>query len=437
VVLDTTHPTTVARAMGRLDPRRTLFLVSTKSGTTPETLALFRLFYRRAEEVLGRAPGERFVAITDPGSPLVQRAAEHGFRRTFLNDPGFGGRYSALSLVGLVPAALLGLDVESLLDSGAAMAARCAASVPVDRNPAALLAAFLVAHAEEGRDKATFVLSPPVGSFGDWAEQLVAESTGKLGRGIVPIVGEPQGTPDAYGSDRVFLRFDERVGSPEPAIWCPAISPADLGGQFFLWEMATALAGHLLGVNPFDQPDVEAAKQATRDLLAVARSQGELPADAPSRLEAAALQAFVAGARPGDYIALLAYLDPLPELVDRLNDLRVALRDRTRCATTLGLGPRFLHSTGQLHKGDGGRGLFLVLVDEPRVDLDVPEDGGRAVSLGSGSRRRARSHRSSAARPGAHAWAGRGGRPRSDGAGVAGGVKQASTACDAVVGSAV
>ncbi len=383
LVLDTTHPATILRALDRLDVRKTLFLVSTKSGTTSETLSLFRIFHQRACESLGRdAAGSRFAAITDPGSPLVRLAHESGFRRVFLNDPTFGGRYAALSLVGLVPAAVLGLDIEALLDSGAAMAVRCGPSVQADENPAALLAALLAAHADEGRDKATFVLPQAVESFGDWAEQLIAESTGKRGTGIVPVVGEPLGLPGNYGTDRVFLRFGNGTRTPDPAIECEPITGENLGGQFYLWEMATALVGHLLGVNPFDQPDVEAAKQATRDILIAYRERGEVPCADFARLDEAALRAVTAQARPGDYVALLAYLDRRPEIAASLRELRRTLRDATACATTLGFGPRFLHSTGQLHKGDGGRGLFLELVDEPSGDIDVPSGDARPASLG-------------------------------------------------------
>lgn len=383
LVLDTTHPTTIQRALDRIDPRKTLFLVSTKSGTTSETVSLFRIFYQHACESLGRdAAGGRFAAITDPGSPLVRLARESGFRKIFLNDPTFGGRYAALSLVGLVPAAVLGLNVEALLDSGAAMAARCGPKAPTDENPAALLAALLAAHADEGRDKATFALPEAFESFGDWAEQLIAESTGKRGTGIVPIVGEPLGAPDSYGGDRVFLRFGDEIRTPDPAIDCEPITEENLGEQFYLWEMATALVGHLLGVNPFDQPDVEAAKQATREILAAYRERGETPGADLARLDEGALRAAIDQAQPGDYVALLAYLDRQPEVAASLRELRRTLRDATACATTLGYGPRFLHSTGQLHKGDGGRGLFLELIDEPFGDIVVPSGEARPASLG-------------------------------------------------------
>ncbi len=382
VILDTTHPGAVRRAIDDLDPARTFYLVSTKSGTTTETLALFRAVYRRAADVLGQnEAGHRFAAITDPGSPLVRLAHEHGFRRVFLNDPTIGGRYAALSLVGLVPGALLGLDLDGLLDSARAMAARCAPSVSVEQNPAALLAALLAAHMDGGRNKATFVIPEPLAGFGDWVEQLIAESTGKGGTGLVPIVGEPLGPHDVYGDDRVFVRLGAEVETPQPALAVEFSGPDALGGQFFLWELATALLGHLLKVNPFDQPDVESSKQETRRILAAYRERSDLPPVAASAWSREALTTFVGRAAAGDYIALLAYLEPRPDTDEHLAELRRALRDETHCATTLGYGPRYLHSTGQLHKGDSGQGLFVELVDDPAADVDVSDDAGQPIGF--------------------------------------------------------
>jgi glucose-6-phosphate isomerase/transaldolase/glucose-6-phosphate isomerase len=383
IVLDTTHPDALRRLGEPLDARRTLFIVSTKSGTTSETLSLFHHFYRLTRDAVGdAAAGGRFVAITDPGSPLVQLAQQHNFRRVFLNDPTIGGRYAALSLVGLVPAALLGLDLDELIESARSMTARCGPSIPLERNPAALLAALLAAHVDDGHDKATIVLPKALASFGDWLEQLIAESTGKCGMGVVPIVGEPLGTPDVYGADRVFIRLGTDAETPHPTVDVEFPGPEDIGGQFFLWEFATALLGHLLGVNPFDQPDVESSKKVTRQMLSAYREQGERPSAPCVPLTPDTLRQFVSQAVPGDYIAILAYLDPRPEIAESLATLRRALRDATHCATTLGYGPRFLHSTGQLHKGDSGRGLFIELVDEVSDDLQIPDGSGRPVSFG-------------------------------------------------------
>jgi glucose-6-phosphate isomerase len=383
IVLDTTHPNALRRVAEPLDVRRTLFIVSTKSGTTSETLSLFRYVYRLTCDAVGdAAAGGRFVAITDPGSPLVELARQHGFRHVFLNNPAIGGRYAALSLVGLVPAALLGLDLNELLESARAMAERCSPSVPLNRNPAALLAALLAAHVDDGRDKATIVLPEAMASFGDWLEQLIAESTGKGGMGVVPIVGEPLGAPDVYGADRMFVRLGNAAATPLPTVDVEFSGPEALGGLFFLWEFATALLGHLLGVNPFDQPDVESSKYATRQMLSIYHDHGERPTAPCVSLTPDVLRQFVSQAVPGDYIAILAYLDPRPEIAESLAALRRTLRDATRCATTLGYGPRFLHSTGQLHKGDSGRGVFIELVDEAGEDLQIPNGSGRPVSFG-------------------------------------------------------
>ncbi len=382
-VLDTLHPAAVQRALETLDVSNTLFIVSTKSGTTSETLSLFRVFHARAVAELGHAAaGRRFVAITDPGSPLADLAARERFRTVFLNDPQVGGRYAALTLVGLVPAALLGLDLEALLASGRDAAAQCGPGVPLARNPAARLASVLAACATEGRDKVTFVVPPRLASFGDWVEQLLAESTGKSGRGLVPVVGEPLGAPDAYGDDRVFVRLGAAAAPLAPHIDVDFAGPEALGGQFFLWEMATALVGHLLGVNPFDQPDVESAKRLTRALLEAYAASGERPAGPVVPLTAEAMRVTLAQARDGDYVALLAFLDPASDAGPRLATLRERIRGATRCATTLGFGPRYLHSTGQLHKGDAGRGLFLMLVDDPVADVAVRGDRARPLRCG-------------------------------------------------------
>jgi len=428
-VLDSTDPGAVLAYAERLDLSRTLFIVATKSGGTVETLSFFKFFYNRVLEALrqglssrlpreysrsgvlavaGQAVGKEqagahFIAITDPGSRLIDIAQAHDFRATFLNDPNIGGRYSALSYFGLLPAALIGVDVEMLLQRALTMVCNCnSCNCPVagDSN-SARLGAIMGALAQAGRDKLTLITSPVLASFGDWVEQLIAESTGKEGQGILPVVGEPLGPPDVYGDDRVFvyLRLDDPLPNPPPHAGegdndthdaaVQALEDAghpvvrlrlrdlyDLGGQFFLWEMATAVAGHRLGINPFDQPDVEAAKVLARNMVAEYKEKGVLPDVESAPLTTEALDKFLAQARPGDYITLQAYVQPSAEADTALAALRLRLRDRTRLATTVGYGPRFLHSTGQLHKGDAGNGLFIQLTaDDPR-DASIPDQAG-------------------------------------------------------------
>jgi len=405
-VLDSTEPGAILAHAERLNPARTLFIVSTKSGGTVETLSFFKFFYNWAANALGAArTGEHFVAITDPGSKLADLADRYTFRTTFLNDPSIGGRYSALSYFGMVPAALLGVNVEILLNRALAMARNCAASnSPIHGdNQGAWLGAILGELAKAGRDKVTFVTSPALANFGDWLEQLIAESTGKGGTppsvrgrpvgGILPVVGEPLGPPDVYGQDRLFVHlrldgdstYDARVqeleGGGHPVIRLHLRDVYDLGEQFFLWEMATAVAGHRLGINPFDQPNVEAAKVLARQAVAAYSETGALPEDVPTPLTAEALDEFLIQARTGDYIALQAYLQPTAETDKLLLASRVRLRDRLKLATTIGYGPRFLHSTGQLHKGDAGNGLFIQLTSDSRRDASIPDEAGAPTSI--------------------------------------------------------
>jgi transaldolase/glucose-6-phosphate isomerase len=409
-VLDSTHPEAVSTHRERLDPLRTLFIVSTKSGGTQETLSFFRYFYNWAAETLGAEnTGEHFVAITDPGSKLVEMAERYNFRRVWLNDPNIGGRYSALSYFGLVPAALCGVDLGRLLEDALAMAKNCGPQKPVKENPAAQLGALVGEMAKAGRDKLTFILSEQVAGFGDWVEQLIAESTGKEGKGILPVVGEPLAPPQAYGSDRLFvdirLAGDESQEaalhdlekSGQPVMRLSLRDRYDLGGQFFLWELATAVAGYRLGIQPFDQPNVESAKQRARQMVAAYKASGSLPAETPlldqngiqvygdsSQIQAGlpgeALAHFLAGAKAGDYITLQAFVPLNPDTESALQVLRTRLRDRYHLATTSGFGPRFLHSTGQLHKGDGGRGLFIQFTDQPTQDLPIPDQAGASGS---------------------------------------------------------
>lgn len=355
-VLDTTHPDALARAERRLPLDRTLFVVSSKSGTTIETLSHLAHFHALVGE------GSRFVAVTDPGSPLEKAAADLGFRGVFQAPPDVGGRYAALTVFGLVPAALAGIDPALLLDGGAAAAEACGPGVAPAENPAALLGATMGEAALAGRDKLTFALPPGLGPLGAWAEQLVAESTGKEGTGIVPVDGEPLGPREVYGDDRLFLTAPG-VEAPGPFVELPLRAPRDLGWAFFVLELATALAGAALGIHPFDQPDVQAAKDRTGEVLA----SGDVPEEPLER--AADLLGTV---RPGDYVAIQAFVDPGGALAGPLRRTQARIRDRLKVASTLGFGPRYLHSTGQLHKGGPDTGVFLQVFEEPREDRPVP-----------------------------------------------------------------
>lgn len=379
-VLDTTDPGAIRQLLGRLKLRETLFLVSSKSGTTVEMLTLYRLFRTELERDTER-PGAHFVAITDAGTPLERLAREGGFRRVFLNDPNIGGRFSALSLFGLVPGALAGVDIGRLLDRARRMADECRVARAAE-NPGLRLGATLGALAAEGRDKLTLVLSEPIHHFGAWLEQLLTESTGKQGRGIAVVHGEPLGAPGAYAADRVFaaitLAGDTSL-EPQllalqtagvPVIRLPLSDRFDLGREFVRWEVATAIAGVLLGVNPFDEPNVSEAKAATSAALAKFKETGQLPEWPVDSVEEAAR--LLAQARPGDYVALLAYTTPEPRVTAALQKLRTLIRDRTRLATTVGYGPRYLHSTGQLHKGGPPTPILLVFLGEDREDVTIP-----------------------------------------------------------------
>ena len=407
-VLDSTHPDAVGARRRELDLDRTLFVVATKSGGTVETLSLLKFFWGEVAAAAGDDRcGERFVAITDPGSALADIAECHRFRATFLNNAEIGGRYSALSCFGMVPAALIGMNVPGLLRSALTAAEDCRPTCSAIENPGARLGAVLGSFALRGRDKATFVVSEGIESFGDWVEQLIAESTGKAGRGVLPVVHERLGPPELYGDDRVF--FDIRLagdesgleeiealeGAGHPVVALQVTDAYDLGGLFFLWEFATAVAGHVLGINPFDQPDVESAKVQTSAMVSAYEADGELPALPPTFEDdglrvvtdvggdtlAAAFGAFLGEALAGDYVAVQAYVGPCSEADAALAELREVLRRATGLATSVGYGPRFLHSTGQLHKGDGGNGLFVQVVDAVDSDLPIPSGLGSERSV--------------------------------------------------------
>jgi transaldolase/glucose-6-phosphate isomerase len=363
-VLDTTDPASILALERSLDPERTLFIAASKSGGTVETVCQCAYFFDKVKR------GEQFIAITDAGSSLETFARQSGFRRVFLNQPDIGGRYSALSYFGLVPAALVGAPVRDLLEEATEMACACASYVPIADNPGMWLGAVIAEAAMAGRDKLTLVLPPAISSFGTWVEQLVAESTGKEGKGILPVEGEPLGPPEVYGDDRFFVSIGDDV-SLRPAATLKFDGAARLGAEFFRWEFATAVAGALLGINPFDQPNVQEAKDATNRILAAGGRLPDVPNDD--------LDALLARVRPGDYIAITAYMPRDAENEEALRRVRARLRDRFKVATTVGFGPRYLHSTGQLHKGGPNTGVFIQVITQDETDLPVP---GRPYTFG-------------------------------------------------------
>ena len=396
-VLDSTDPAAVRAVEAAVDLETTLFVVSSKSGGTTETASFHAYFFERLTELDGDHAGHHFVAITDEGTSLQEEALAQGFRAIFVNPSDIGGRYSALSFFGLVPAALVGVDLERLLDGVRATAVACGPDVPAAENPGLRLGAVLGEAALAGRDKLTIVTEPPLRALGAWVEQLVAESTGKEGRGILPVDLEPVGDPEVYGEDRVFAAVGlASVAAPGQARQLIDLAAAGhpvlghemddvyaIGGEFLRWEIAVATAGHVLGIDPFDQPNVQESKDNTKRLLAGYIASGELLEDLPAgegRLAfpvaddelPAALAAFLGRAAPGDYVALQAYVAPGDAAWGHLQTLRLELRDGLRLATTLGYGPRFLHSTGQLHKGGPNRGLFLQLVGHDPDDVSIP-----------------------------------------------------------------
>ena len=418
-VLDSTDPGQILRFESRIDLSRTLFIVSSKSGSTLEPNILKQYFFERVRQSLGESEaGSRFVAITDPGSRLQETAEREGFRSIFFGEPAVGGRYSALSNFGRVPAALMGLDVAEFIHRARSMVEACNPRVSADKNPGVVLGAILGTLAKAGRDKLTLISSPEISGMGAWLEQLLAESTGKDGKGIVPVEGEPVGPPGICGEDRLFLhlRWDARRDleqeqavrnlkrSGHPVVQVSLADRYDLGQEVFRWEMATAVAGSLLEINPFDQPDVEASKMATRDLTQRYQQFGSVPketaffsqggislladqenrnllsrAAGPDPTAASILKAHLERLSPGDYFAILAYLEMSPLHQRLLQRLRLQVRDRFGVATCLGFGPRFLHSTGQAYKGGPNRGVFLQITGEDPQDLPVP---GRKYTFG-------------------------------------------------------
>ena len=390
MVLDTTVPDAVGAAEGAIDPAHTLFLVSSKSGTTIEPNVLYRRFRVLVEDAVGKraAPGH-FVAITDPGTPLERMARGEGFRRVFANPPDIGGRFSVLSYFGLVPAALMGVNVATLLERANCMREACAASVPANDNPGAWLGAVMGALAQRGRDKLTLVTSPSIASFGLWVEQLIAESTGKEGRGIVPVASEPLSEPGVYGDDRffVYLRVqDDDNGAPDaamesiraaghPTVLLGLQDRYDLGAEFFRWEFATAAAGAVMGIQPFDQPNVQGAKDQTDKVLQEYESSGQLtPADTES-----SLRGLMAHSNPGDYAAIMAYIRPTAETDRALAHLRGSIPGSAPRGHHRGLRAALSPLHRQLHKGGPPTGVFLQLVGEHAADLPIP---GAAYTFG-------------------------------------------------------
>jgi len=415
-IVDSTDPAQIRRIESSIDLRRTLFIQSSKSGSTLEPNIFKQYFYERASAGLGEAEAaNHFIAITDPGSPVEKKAQAEGFRGVFHGKPTIGGRYSVLSDFGMVPGAAIGVDTPEFLERAAEMVRSCAVSAPPIENPGVILGAILGVAARQGRDKLTIITSPGIASLGAWLEQLLAESTGKLGRGIVPVDAEPVGAPAVYGADRLFayLRLlsdpdgehEAAVAALEaagqPVVRITLSEAMQLGQEFFRWEMATAVAGAILGIDPFDQPDVEAQKIKTRELTAAYEKSGALPPEAPffagdgialfaDPANAAALKpgatslsgvlkAHLGRAGAGDYVALLAYIDRNPGNIEALQRMRRLIRDQLRTATCLGFGPRFLHSTGQVYKGGPNSGVILQVTCEDAADLAVP---GQAYSFG-------------------------------------------------------
>jgi transaldolase/glucose-6-phosphate isomerase len=408
-VLDSTDPAQIKTFENKVDLKKTLFLVSSKSGSTLEPNIYKAYFFERAKEAVGAAEAaKRFVAITDPGSSLEKTARAEGLRAVFHGLPSIGGRYSVLSNFGMVPAAAIGVDPLVFLESTAEMVRSCAASAPPSENPGVILGAIMGVCQRQGRDKVTVLASPGVADFGAWLEQLLAESTGKIGKGIVPVDAEAVGPPAVYGADRLFAYIrlasnkdeaqDRAVAALEaagqPVVRIVVGDTIQIGQEYFRWEMATAVAGSIIGINPFDQPDVEASKIKTRELTSAYEQSGKLPPEQPffsgdgvelfadPRNEGelkphatslvAALKAHLGRAKPGDYVGMLAYIERNPAHIAAMHKMRLAVRDTKKLATCLGFGPRFLHSTGQAYKGGPNSGVFLQITCSDPADLQVP-----------------------------------------------------------------
>lgn len=417
-ILDTTDVNTISNIENSIDIDKTLFIVSSKSGGTIEVDSFMRYFFNKVKEIKGTEAGKQFIAITDPKTQLEYHAAENKFRKIFINPADIGGRYSALSYFGLVPAALIGVDIKKLLKNAGKMMDSCRLKLSA-KNPGAVLGAFCGELASEGKDKLTFILPYEIQSFGYWVEQLIAESTGKEGRGILPVEGEGLGKPLSYGKDRVMVRLALEKESREerktmsnflkknfPYIKINLKDEYDLGGQFYLWEFATAVMGAVLGINPFDEPNVKESKDNTGNVLSYFEKNKKLPDQPPQakdknisifldeKLFAKKLPAekklkkwnaedylefFFDQSRRGDYVSVMAYIQKNKKNEIILDKIRELIRSRKKLATTIGYGPRFLHSTGQLHKGGANNGMFIQITSDEKKDLEIP---GKPYSFG-------------------------------------------------------
>ncbi len=394
-VADTTVPRSVLELERSIDLEKTLFIISSKSGGTIEVMSLFKYFRQKMIEVLGDNYGRNFIAITDPGTSLGKLAAENGFRKTFLNPPDIGGRFSALSYFGLAPAALLGMDLDFFLTRAMQAAEASGVGTPSLESPGVWMGVIIGEASMHGRDKLTLILSPGISSFGCWLEQLIAESTGKEGKGIIPVDLEPVGVPESYGSDRLFIymrldgdpTFDKAVSDLEraghPVVTLRLHCNYDLGREMFRYEFATAVSGVILGINPFDQPNVQESKDITGKLLAAFSRDGSVPdtekleADSPSFHDD--VREFLGSVKPDDYVVLNAFIHPSEFALRTLQEARTLIRDRFKVATTVGFGPRYLHSTGQIHKSGPDSGLFFVITTDETEDIQVP---GEPYSFG-------------------------------------------------------
>ena len=402
LVLDSTDPATLHDCERRLPLEQTFFIVASKSGTTAEPLAFGDYFYNRLKRARGDTAGSHFAVVTDPGTPLEDLARERNYRRIFLNYRDIGGRYSALSYFGMLPAALMGLDIHEMMTRARRMTQACASHKPAEQSPGGVLGAALGELARQGRDKVTFLVPPSLETLGTWLEQLLAESTGKAGTGLLPVAGETVASPSFYGDDRVFVyvtldnESEDRLArsvatlrdAGHPLITIRLRDRLDVAREFFRWEVATATAGAILGINAFDQPNVQESKQNTNRLLTTVQEKGRLPEETPDLAEGPlqlylgsgkargtlvqTLADFLRQVRPHDYIALLAYLTEETVTDDLLNSLRMRLRQGFHTAVTMGYGPRYLHSTGQFHKGGPDNGLFIQLTCDDVLDLDIP-----------------------------------------------------------------